>query len=79
MIIDRDTKAKCKDPYFATMKVRIFHPESNRKTWRNLDLCKKHFKEVMLSQGKGFYFIYNKSPLIENPIIEIKEELTFYW
>lgn len=66
----------CKKPYFKEIRVRVFHPESNRKTWQTWYHCKEHFKLFLETKGKGWFTDYKgKQP--EAPVIgyEIKNEI----
>ena len=59
---------KCKEPYYITIKVKLFHPESNRKSYQKWNFCKKHFKEFMISKGKNWYCWYNNKETL-SPVI----------
>jgi len=50
---------RCKNPYFITFKVQIFHPKSLRRSWQTWKACKEHF-ERFIENPQNFYTWYPK-------------------
>jgi hypothetical protein len=65
-------RTRCKNPYYISIRVRVLHPETKRKTWQTWHLCKKCFKDFMKRKGLGYYMLYHKNP-VENPVIGYEE------
>lgn len=62
----------CKEPYFISIKVRVFHPNSNRRTWQTWKFCKKHFSKFLEEEGQGWYWKYNDESKPTCPVIDFK-------
>lgn len=66
-------KMVCKEEVYIKIKVRVFHPTTNRKTWQSWKLCKHHFHEFLTRNGEGYYCFYPRKPFKgECPVIDFQ-------
>src|SRR4030042_1122238 len=59
---------RCKQPYFISLRVRMFHPASLRKTWARWDFCQEHYARFVTSGGRGWFRWYGGAKR-ENAIV----------
>jgi hypothetical protein len=73
-ILNLENKERCKREYYWSIKVRLFHPFSKRKSWQKWDLCKIHYMNFLESEGKGWSCFRKKlndhSPVIDYKLLE---------
>lgn len=72
-----DDKKSCTNEIVILLKVKLYHPTSERKSSQQWYLCDKHFHDFLETKGKGWYRWYNKeelgSPVIYFEIITYTE------
>lgn len=49
---------KCKEEYYGTIRVQLFHLKSLRRSWQTWKMCKKHFFQFVEKDGKGWFCWY---------------------
>lgn len=68
---------RCKEPYFATLKVRVVHPGTFRKTSQQWHFCQIHFNQFIKDDGKGWSRWYSGHKRAEAPVIGYSISSTF--
>jgi hypothetical protein len=63
----------CKKPIYRLFKVKVFHPNSGRKSWQTWRFCYDHFNKFVKTNGEGWFCHYRKEDL-EAPVIEFNLE-----
>ena len=63
---------KCDKAHFATARVRIFHPDTNRRTWQTWYFCKEHFNKFKKDNGEGWGCMYRNEKRPFSPVMEYK-------
>jgi hypothetical protein len=60
----------CKEPVMVILRVRSFHPLSNRFSWRYWRFCKHHYDEFISLNGEGFFTHYDrKGDAFDAPVV----------
>ena len=68
---ENNKKICCPEPIYRIFKVKVFHPNSGRKTWQTWRFCKSHFEAFIACQGKGWITWY-RDGRPECPVIDYK-------
>jgi len=59
----------CIKPVYATLKVKLFHPDSLRKSTQTWGLCEEHFFNFISQKGEGFFCWYKDKSKEDSPVI----------
>lgn len=67
---DNETGNRCRKPTFAVLKVKVFHPDSLRKSTQTWYMCKQHFLLFIKDKGKNWFCRYRNKKKEDAPIID---------
>lgn len=58
----------CRKSIYRLFRVKVFHPNSGRKTWQTWRFCLEHFNKFLETNGEGWSCHYRKEDLYD-PVI----------
>ena len=65
-------KKRCNKSLFITLKVQVFHPNTQRKSWQTWYMCSEHFFQFKESEGKDWGCKYRNNEKPFAPVINYK-------
>jgi len=51
---------RCQKPFFQSLKIRVFHYISLRKTWQTWNLCYDHFQTILKNNAENWVVLNKK-------------------
>ncbi|MGV9141368.1 MAG: hypothetical protein ACOC1X_00355 [Promethearchaeota archaeon] len=63
---------RCNKVVYGVLKVRVFHPNSHRRTWQTWYMCQEHFNSFIEDKGQDWGCRYRDKNKPFCPVIDYK-------